>query len=165
MKEIFARASVRRFQPTPVEAEKVQQLLRAAMAAPSAGNQQPWEFIVVEKKESLVKLSQMCVHSRLLADAPLAVVVLANKSGMKYPQYWQQDLGAATENLLLEAVHLGLGGVWLGVAPMEERMDYISKMYGLDENYSPFTVVALGYPSAAPSPLDRYNPAKIRYDR
>ena len=97
MDAIFQRRSIRKYKNTPVEKEKIELLLRAAMQAPSAGNQQPWEFIIVENKETLKKLSNVSPFSKMLAAAPLAIVLLANKNNMRYPEYWQQDMAAATQ--------------------------------------------------------------------
>lgn len=117
MDAIFNRRSIRKYKDKPVEKEKIEKLLRAAMQAPSAGNQQPWEFIVIQDKENLKKLSGMSPYSKLIMNAPLTFVLLGNKDKMKFPENWQQDMGASAENILLEAVELGLGAVWLGVAP------------------------------------------------
>ncbi|WP_053983495.1 nitroreductase family protein [Niameybacter massiliensis] len=164
MKEIFSRASVRKFKERKVEREKIEKLLQAAMAAPSAGNQQPWEFIVVEAKETLCKLSGVSPYARSLAEAPLAIVVLANKKALKYLDYWQQDLGAATQNMLLEAVHLELGGVWLGIAPLEERMQYVSEVFNLPEYLQAYAIVPFGYPANEPKPQNRYEVTRVHFE-
>lgn len=98
MKEIFERVSVRKFTNDKVEEEKIEKILRAAMQAPSAGNQQPWEFIVVENKETLAKLANMSPYSKFIAEAPTSIVVLCNNEKLIYPENWMQDLGAATQN-------------------------------------------------------------------
>ena len=166
MKIIDERRSVRSYADRPVEPEKIEKLLRAAMQAPSAANQQPWEFIVVREPESLKKLAGLSPYSKMLAAAPLAFVLLGNKEKMAWPQIWQQDMGAAAENLLLEAVELGLGAVWLGVAPLEERMEFISRMFGLKETLDPFCVIPVGYPAGKGNTfVDRYDPAKVHYEK
>ena len=165
MKEIFARVSVRKFLEKPVEKEKIEKILRAAMAAPTAGNQQEWEFIVVENKDNLQKLSTFSPYSKSLAEAPIAIVLLSNKDKLRYPENWQQDLGAAAQNMLLEAVHLGLGSVWLGVAPLEDRMKFIADFFNLSDNLQPFAVLPFGYPSGEHKPKDRFDPSKIRWNR
>lgn len=164
MKEIFIRRSIRTYKDALVEKEKIDKLLRAAMQAPSAGNQQPWEFIVVQDKDLLNKLSGISPYSKMLAKAPLAIVMLANKNIFRIPEKWQQDMGAATENLLLEAVHLGLGGVWLGVAPVEDRMNAISEIFNLPENILPFAIVSIGYPETEQKFVDRYDASRVHYD-
>lgn len=167
MNAIFNRRSIRKYKNQPVEEEKIDRLLRAAMQAPSAGNQQPWEFIVVQDKENLKKLSNMSPYAKFVADAPLAFVLLANEERMKYPENWEQDMGAATENILLEAVELDLGGVWLGVAPLEDRVDYLKEMLGLPENIRPYCVIAIGYPVDGQENkfIDRYDETRVHFEK
>ena len=165
MNEIFDRASVRVFKDTPVEKEKVTALLKAAMQAPSAGNQQPWEFIVVENKDTLEKLSQTDTYSKFVAKVPAAIVVLGNTAEMRFPEHWQQDLGAAAENILLEAVSQGLGAVWLGVAPLEERMNYVRSVFDLPESVKPFCIIPFGYAKKSYEVELRYNEDRIHYEK
>lgn len=167
MEVIFNRRSVRKYKDQPVETEKIQKLLRAAMQAPSAGNQQPWEFIVVQEKYNLKKLSEMSPYSKLIADASLAFVLLANEERMKFPENWQQDMGAATQNILLEAVELGLGAVWLGVAPLEDRVNYVKNMFDLQDILKPYCVIALGYPSEGQENkfIDRYDETRVHFEK
>ena len=101
-KLIESRRSVRKYADKPVEKEKVEKLLRRAMQAPSATNQQPWEFIVVDDKELLKKLSSFSPYSKFVADAPLAMVLL-NRTGLRAQGHVPQDMGACMENLLLQA--------------------------------------------------------------
>lgn len=164
MKEIFERVSVRQFKDIKVEDVKIEKLLRAGMAGPSAGNQQPWEFIVVENKQTLEKLAGMSPYSKCVAKAPLAIILLGNKDKMKFPENWQQDLGASTQNMLIEAVHLGLGAVWLGVAPLEDRMKYIKDMFNLGDNLQVYAVVPFGYPKNETKSEDRYDVKKVHFE-
>ncbi len=164
MNAIFTRRSVRRFTKKQVEQEKLEKILRAAMQAPSAGNQQPWEFIVVKGKENLEKLSEYNPYASSLKGANLGIIVLANKDRLKYADYYQQDLAAVTQNIQLQATELSLGSVWYGTAPEKQRMDYIIKMYNLKDNLIPFSVVAIGYPEDenANKFVDRYDETRIR---
>jgi len=165
MDTIFFRRSIRNYKDKKVESEKIERLLRAAMQAPSAGNQQPWEFIVVQDKDNLKRLSNMSPYSKLISDAPLALVLLANKDRMKYPENWEQDMGAAAQNILLEAVELELGAVWLGVAPIEDRVKYIKDIFRLKENVSPYCVIAIGYPDGQENKfIDRFDKTRIHYE-
>ncbi|GLC31885.1 nitroreductase family protein [Clostridium omnivorum] len=165
MEIINSRRSVRTYKDIKVEKEKVEKLLRAAMQAPSAYNQQAWEFVVVEDKNTLKKLSETSPFSKPVANAPLAFVVLGNKDNMKVPGCWQQDLGAACENLLLEAVELGLGGVWMAVTPEEDRINYIKNMFNLPENIIPYSLIPIGYPADEPKFVDRFDSTKVHYER
>ncbi|ONI44555.1 nitroreductase [Candidatus Epulonipiscium fishelsonii] len=164
MNAIFTRRSVRQFADKTVEQEKIEKILRAAMQAPSANNQQPWDFIVVEGKENLDKLSKYNPYAGCLKNASAAIIVLGNTERIMFP-HWEQDLGAATQNIQLEAVELGLGSVWLGTAPNKERMEFIRKLYGLNENMLPYSVIALGYPkdTNANHFTDRYDASRIKY--
>ena len=121
MREIFHRVSIRRYQDRPVEKDKIEEILRAAMQAPSAANQQPWEFYVVTSKEKLEALSKTSPYAAMTAKAPVAIVSVYRKD-CNLPSYAEIDMSIAMENLWLEADALGLGGVWLGMAPIEERM-------------------------------------------
>lgn len=163
METIFTRRSVRKYADKAVEAEKVEALLRAAMQAPSAGNQQPWEFIVVNDKAVLTEMAAMSPYAQMLAGAPLAIVLVANTGILQYPEYWQQDLAAATQNLLLEVVEQGLGAVWLGVAPLPDRSQFIRNLLQLPLYIQPFAVVPVGYPLQANKRVDRYQAAKVHY--
>jgi len=166
MKEIFNRRSIRKFQDKPVEKEKIERLLRAAMQAPSAGNQQPWEFIVVEEKETLNKLSEMTIYSKPAKEAPLAFILLADTSNLRHQSFWQQDLSAALENILIEAVYLELGTVWMGVATNEAAEKFLIDMYQLPDYIKPFALVAIGYPDEQENVfVDRYKPDKVHYEK
>lgn len=167
MEAIFIRRSIRKYTDEPVEKEKVEKLLRAAMQAPSAGNQQPWEFIVVQERENLIKLSEMSPYSKPVKDAPLAFVLLGDTEKMRFPENWQQDMGATAENILLQAVELKLGAVYLGAAPDEDRENYLKKMFNLPDNIKPFCVIAIGYPADGQSNrfIDRYDENRVHYEK
>lgn len=166
MDAIKMRRSVRTYQDRPVEQEKIEKLLRAAMQAPSAGNQQASEFLVVQQPAALAGLAEMSPYAKLLAKAPLAIVLLGNTARMKFAENWEQDLGAAAENLLLEAVEQGLGAVWLGVHPIAERVQAVRRQFALPENLQPFAVVAVGYPKEANANhfADRWDAARVHYE-
>ncbi|MDO4556175.1 MAG: nitroreductase family protein [Lachnospiraceae bacterium] len=163
MKEIFHRTSVRNYQEKQVEEEKITMLLKAAMAAPSAGNQQPWEFIVVENPAALKDLSKASPYAGCVAKAPMAIVALGDKNRFRFEENWQMDLSAAVENILLEADHLGLGAVWLGIAPLSERMEAVSELFHLSDNLIPFAVIPCGYPVTEVQQQKRYDEARIHY--
>lgn len=167
MDVINNRRSIRRYKKQEVEQEKIEKLLRAAMQAPSAANQQPWEFIVVQNKGNLERLAQISAYSKMVADAPLALVLLGNEDRMRLQLHWEQDMAAAAQNILLEAAHLGLGGVWLGVAPMQDRMDLISELYGLNGRLKPFCVIPVGYPEESQDHkfVDRFDPERVHYEK
>ncbi len=164
MNEIFKRVSIRQFEKKPVEKEKVLQVLRAAMAAPSAGNQQPWEFIVVTNREKIEQLSRVSPYAKPAANAPAVLVPCVRKNGAKYPSYGIVDLSIATENILLELVSLGLGGVWLGIAPQEERITAVDMILGIDEEeMTAFALVPFGYPAEEKEQADRFDESRIHW--
>ena len=123
MNEIYTRVSIRKFEDRPVEPEKITQLLKAAMQVPSAGNQQPWEFYVVTDKEKINMLAECSPYSGCAAGAPVVIVPCYRTNGLRFPEFDTIDLSIAAENLLLEVTSLGLGAVWLAVAPITDRME------------------------------------------
>ncbi len=164
MSAIFHRVSIRKFQERPVEDEKITLLLRAAMAAPSACNQQPWEFYVVRNKEKITELSEVSQNAALAAGAPLVIAACYRVSeGIKSPLFREIDLSASVENLLLEVDELGLGACWIGVAPNEERMDAVRKVLNVPERLNPFALIACGYPGEEKAQQDRFEESRVYY--
>jgi nitroreductase len=157
IESIMTRTSVRKFTNQPVETEKVEAILRAGMAAPSAVNKQPWHFVVVTAAEKLDVIEQY--------RSPVAIVVCGdmNDVAAMAPEWWVTDTSLASENILLAAHALGLGGIWTALYPLEEYMDRASGMLGLAANLVPLNVICLGYPAESPSPKDKWNPEKVAY--
>ncbi len=162
MNAIFHRTSIRKYTDQPVEKEKVELLLRAAMAAPSAVNQQPWEFYVVRDRETLDKMAECSPYTGMLRRAPLGIVICCRRECAS-PDYAQIDCSAATENLLLEADTLGLGAVWMGIAPVEERMEKAREILEIPSHLYAFAFVACGYPAEEKKQQDRFDEARIHY--
>lgn len=165
MDAINKRRSIRKFIDKPVESEKIEKLLRAAMQAPSAKNQQPWELIVVDSRKILDELSKYSNYANAILTAPVSIVLVSNIERLQSPEFWEQDLSAGTENILLEAVNLGLGAVWLGVNPLKDRMEFIKKLFDLPDNIIPFSVVPIGYTDRENNFVDRFNEDKIHYNK
>jgi nitroreductase len=164
---IFTRRSVRNYQDKTVEPETLEKLLRAAMQAPSAGNQRPWEFIVVHDKELQEKLSGVNPYAKAIAKAPVSIVLLGNMKDLMFPQNWEMDMSACAQNLLLQAVDEGLGAVWLGVAPEEDRIEYVRGIFDLPDNVVPFCIIPVGYPEEGRGnrELDRFEASRIHRDK
>lgn len=162
MNEIFHRTSIRKFTEQPVEEEKIQTILKAAMAAPSAMNQQPWEFYVVTNKEKIVELSKCSRFSGCAAGASV-VFVPCYKKKLIANDFAHIDLSAATENMLLEIDSLGLGGTWLAVAPDEKRMSYVQKTLDIPNSLHPFALVICGYPAEEKQQQDRYEEKRVHW--
>ena len=162
MKEIYTRVSIRKYQPKPVEPEKITAILRAAMAAPSAGNQQPWEFYVVTNPELIEKLSTVSPYSGCAKNAPV-VIVSAYREKLWAPMYAQIDMSIAMEHLWLACGEQGLGGVWMGIAPQEERMQAVEELVGIPEGLRAFAIFPLGYPAEERQQQDRFDESRIHY--
>lgn len=165
---IMSRVSVRDYTDQPVDSATVDTLLRAGMAAPSAGNKQPWKFVVVTDKAVLGKMSSTIKTMGMAEKAPMAIVVCGDLDNT-FPEdgrdYWVEDASAATENILLAAHSMGLGAVWCGVYPMKERVAFIKELLGLPESIVPLNVIPMGYPAESPEPKDKWKPENVHYER
>ena len=163
MKSIFHRTSIRRYTEQKVEDEKITQILKAAMAAPSAGNQQPWEFYVVTDEETVRRLSETSPYAGFTKDAPLIIVPCyrTREDQLRFKDYAEIDLSIATEHILLEADELGLGTTWCGIAPLQDRMDAVAAVLGTDVSLRPFAIVSVGYPAEEKKQQDRYDESRI----
>ena len=159
---ILARRSVRRYSAEPVAAEDVRLLLEAAMAAPSANNSRPWHFCVVTGRGALDALADGHPYGKMLFQAPLCVAVCGDpaRSG-----HWVQDCAAATENLLLAATALGLGAVWLGVYPRQERVAAVRRVLDIPEAVVPLSLISIGHPAEHPAPRTQYDEARVHRER
>lgn len=162
---IFTRVSIRKFTDEGVTEEDVERLMRAAMAAPSAGNQQPWEFFVTRDIELKQKLSETSPYARPAGGAAVVIVPCLKQAEMRFPEYGAIDLSACTENILLEAAAMGLGAVWLGVYPEQDRVDAVAQCLGNPEGVVPFALVALGHPAeeVPPRSAKRFDPERIHW--
>jgi nitroreductase len=165
---IMTRTSVRKFTDEKVKPCCVEKLLRAAMAAPTAVNKQPWHFVVVDDKAMLDNLAGKGRGGDMLRNAPLAIVVCGDMSKAlqgKAQEYWIQDTSAATENLLLAAHAMGLGAVWTGAYPMDERYKHIQQVLGMPETVVPLCIVIVGHPAEQPTPKDKWKPENVSYNK
>ena len=163
MKELFTRISIRKYTDQSVEAEKIDAILKAAMQAPSAGNQQPWEFYVVKDLEIIARLSKASHYGGCAAGAGTLIVPCYRTGGIPFPEYAQIDLAIACENLWLEVTAQGLGTVMLGIAPHEDRMASVEKALGIPSGLKPFAIFPIGYPAETRDQQDRYDSARIHY--
>ncbi len=160
---LFARRSVRKFAAKPVPPELIEDVLRAAMAAPSANGKDPWEIIVVQDPAKLAALATGLPYGKMLAGAPLGFVICADvaRANGGLLSYALQDCAALIENLLLALPMLGLGGVWLGVHPREDRIAHVRELFCLPPDILPISAVAAGYPAVQLPPHTRYNVARV----
>lgn len=162
MNPIYTRVSIRKYQDRPVEKEKTMAILRAAMQAPSAANQQPWEFFVVTNRAKLEALSEVSPYAGMTKDAPMAIVA-AYRKDCRVPDYAQIDMSIAMENLWLETSMQGLGGVWLGIAPQEERMTAVEEIIELPDTMRAFAIFPYGYPAEEKPQEDRFDESRIHF--
>ncbi|HBF88674.1 MAG TPA: nitroreductase family protein [Bacteroidales bacterium] len=162
---IINRRSIRRFKNQNIEIQKVEDILKAAMYAPTARNQQTFEFVVINNRQMLDDISEIHPYANMLKQAPLAILVCHNHQKVKSDGFWIQDLAAVTQNILLQAYSLGIGSVWLGVYPREDRENGLKKYLNLPEDIVPFSLVALGYADENPHTTNRYDSNKIHFNR
>jgi nitroreductase len=162
---ILTRRSIRRYSDEPLPDIAIYELLRAAMAAPSAGNEQPWHFIIIKSIDILDRITQIHPYSQMLKEARAAVLVCGDPMLEKHKGFWVQDCSAATENLLIAARAKELGAVWLGVFPRDDRVNGLRKLLDIPEEVIPFALIALGYPAEEKRREDRYNVDRIHLER
>lgn len=161
---IRARRSIRKYKSDPVPEQHIRQLLDSAMLAPSAKNTRPWEFAVVRDRALREQITQVSPYAKPVLAAPVAIVVSARPDlGTTPVPFWQQDCGAAIQNLLLEAVELGYGTCWCGLYPMEERSMAVKALLGLTGDQVPLGVIALGVPDEAPNRRGFYDESRVKF--
>jgi len=165
MDAILSRRSVRRYTAEPVGDEVIKELLEAAMSAPSAGNEQPWQFVVIDDRQILDEIPKFHPHAQMLKEAPLAILVCGDEKFYKYKEYWIQDCSAATENILIAVQAKGLGAVWLGVYPLKERIVGLQKLLSIPENVTPFSLISIGYPAEQKPRANRYDDSRVHRNR
>ena len=161
MEAIQTRRSIRKYTNEPVSQEIVQELLKAAMMAPSAGNQQPWHFIVVTDRDLMESLTTVHPYAAMAPKAPMGILVCGDIKLEKFSGFWPQDCSAAIQNLLLAAHGKGLGAVWTGIYPLMERVDRCREIFGLADHVTPLAYVVIGYPAEQPKTVDRFKAERI----
>jgi nitroreductase len=165
MESIYSRRSIRKYQPTDVSETLVNQLLRAGMYAPSAGNEKPWHFIVVRNRTLLNQITRIHPHTQMLLEAPLAIVPCVDLRELKYDgDFWEQDMSACTMAILLQGEALGLGTCWCGVHPKKNLLQEISQLLQLPNYMIPFSVIAVGYPDEKREVRERFDAQRVHQD-
>ena len=166
-KTIFNRKSVRNYVETTVAPETLEFLVRAGMAAPSAMDRRPWEFIIINDKAVVKKLNDALPHAKMAEKAGYAIVVAGNiekQAGGKDSNFWIMDCSAAAQNILLAAESLGLGAVWTAVYPSAERVKPVVEILGLPANIVPLAFIPVGKPSGTDKPKDKFDKTKIHWN-
>jgi nitroreductase len=161
---ILSRRSIRQYTDAPVSNQHIETLLRAGMAAPSAGNQQAWEFVVIDDRALLEAIPTVHPYAQMCARAPLCLAVCADPAREKYAGFWVQDCSAAVQNILLAAHALGLGAVWLGIAPGGDRAQEVADLLRLPAGIEPLALIAVGHPAEMVEPDDRFDPHKTHHN-
>lgn len=169
IENIMSRTSVRSYTPEPISQGLIDTMLRAAMAAPTGRNLQPWAFVVINDRDAMTSLSESLPYAKMLGESPLAIVVCANTlkaaEDSEGHNLWEMDCSAATQNILLAANALGLGAVWTAGWPYLERVEAISEVLNLPDNLIPLSLVPIGYPDEPLNPKDKWKPENVYYNR
>lgn len=164
LEALRTRRSVRKFEDRPVPEEMVRQILEAAMMAPSAGNGQPWQFIVVNERARLDAMVNLHPYVQMVLQAQVGIIVCGDQTKEKFPGYWVQDCAAAMENLLLAVHALGLGAVWTGIYPKEDRISGYRAMFNIPDHVIPLGFAPIGWPAQQPKSESRFNADRIHYN-
>jgi nitroreductase len=164
LEAIRTRRSVRSFMAKPIPNETIEELLRAAMSAPSAGNEQPWQFLVIDDRKKLDSITGVNPNAKMCKEAQAAILVCGDTTKEKYPGFWVQDCAAATQNILLAAHERGLGSVWTGIYPIPERVQGFRQLLAIPDTIIPFCLVPLGYPAKESPQVDRFQRDRVHYN-
>jgi len=157
---IRTRRSIRKYKDQKIPDEIVQKILAAAMAAPSAGNQQPWHFVIIKDKRLLYEIPKFHQYSAMCREAALAILVCGDPEAAKHVGFWTQDCSAATQNILLAAHSLGIGAVWVGIYP-EQDGNKFRKLLSIPQKIIPFSLIPMGYPNEEYKKLDRFKRERV----
>jgi len=164
MDTIYRRRSIRKYTEEEVPEEIISKIIKAGMNAPSASNQQPWQFLIINESDLLQEITKIHPYSNMLHEAPVAILICGDLNLDKAKGFWVQDCAAATENILLEITYQGFGGVWLGVYPRESRVEGIRKIFKIPKHIIPFSLVAVGHPREVKEPKNEFHKDRIRYN-
>ena len=164
MEVILTRRSIRKYIKEPISEKLIKEFLNAAMSAPSAGNEQPWHFVIIDDSEKLKKIPSFHNHAKMLKDASIAILVCGDLNLDKHKGMWVQDCSAATQNILLAVRANNMGAVWLGIYPREERIEGLKKLLKIPDNIMPFSLISIGYTNEKQTKIDRYNKSRIHFN-
>lgn len=165
LETIRTRRSIRKFKNKKVADELIREILNAGMSAPSAGNEQPWHFIVVKDRSILDEVPKYSPYAGMVKEADFAILVCGDTKLEKYRGFWIQDCSAAVQNILLAAHALGLGAVWTGVYPMMDRAEGFRKHLNIPNDVMPLAFIPVGYPAEEAGAVDRFREERVHYDR
>ncbi len=165
LEAILTRKSIRRYTSEPVSDELIEKMLEAAMSAPSAANEQPWHFIIIKDRETLEHITRFHPFAKMLLQAQVAILVCGDLRLDRCDGYWVQDCSAASQNILIAANALGLGAVWTGIFPTEDRVVNMKKLLDIPDYVIPLCLIPVGYPVESKAPSNRFNEARVHNER
>ncbi len=161
---IKTRRSIRKYKKEEISDEQLEEIVQCGMFAPSAGNEQPWHFIIIKNKKLLNKIPQIHEYAQMMNDATAGILVCYDHHLEKHNSMAIQDCSAATQNLLLAIHDCGLGGCWIGVYPRKKRIEALQDLFNLPKSIVPFSLVALGIPNEYKENINRFNKERLHYD-
>ncbi len=168
IKTILERRSVRKFSDKPIEKEKIELILKAGMASPSARNRQPWKFFVVDDRDLLNKLADELPYAKMLYNAPLCIIPcgdIRDKEDLTAQTFWVQDCSASVQNILIAVQSLGLGAVWTACYPKEDRIKIPQNILNMPEGIIPLCVIPIGYPEDKTEAKDKFKQENIIWNK
>ncbi len=160
---IFSRRSIRKYTHSHVEKEAIRTIMEAGMAAPSSRNLKPWHLVLVTERATLNRLGEAHPHGKMLMEAPVAIAVCGQLDIS--PDFWIQDCSAVTENILLAATSLGLGSVWLGCHPREDRVASVREILGIPDGIGVLSLIAIGHPAETKEPRTQYDESRVHREK
>jgi len=163
LEAIMGRRSIRKYTDKKIPEEIITTLLKAAMNAPSAHNKQPWQFIVLDNHEAIMKVTEYHPYSKMLEQASHAIIVLGDNK-IQSSEFWIHDCSAVTENILIAAKALGLGAVWLGIADTT-LIEKTREVFNIPSHVTPLSIISLGYPDETKPPRENYNPKRVHRNK
>ena len=165
MENILTRRSIRKFIKREVQQELINEIIEAAMSAPSAGNEQPWHFLVINDRGVLDEIPKIHPYANMVKETPVAILVCGDLSLEKYKGFWVQDCSAAIQNLLLAVHAKGLGAVWTGIYPVDDRVQGFRKLFELPEAVIPLALIPIGHPDQKSGRENRYRQERVHLNR
>jgi nitroreductase len=162
---IFNRRSIRKYTNETISVDKINLLLESGFCAPSAGNQQPWHFVIIDDRVILSEIQKFHPHASMLEEANKAILVCGDLSIEKHKGYWILDCSASTENILIAAHDQGLGACWLGIYPKKDRIENMKKLLNLPKQIIPLSLISLGYPAEKKTKLNKINKTRVHYNK
>jgi nitroreductase len=162
---IFKRRSIRKYLDNDISDAMVEEIIKAGMAAPSAGDERPWHFIVVRNKSTMLEFPKFHQYAQMLKNAPVAIVVCGDLNRQAYEGFWIQDCSAAIQNMLLQVTEMGLGSVWVGIYPDKKRVEKTKELLDLPENIVPVAVLPIGAPGEIKPATNRYDKKMIHLEK